>query len=273
MRQGFAASLLVPAVVLGCALSFQAQAADPSLHEIYRAAESGHLDQAQSMIGTVLADHPNSAKAHFVAAELDARQGRIAGAQEQLATAERLAPGLPFAKPEAVSALRAQLSGVRSQASSFAPAATPSRGIPWTPIVLGAMLIGLFLMWRNTRRPVSYVASLPPAASAGPYGAPYPGTPPPSGGPGSSLGSTLGTGLAGGLAAGAGIVAGEALMNRLLNGGEREREVIVREDRSGLANSDDRRGNSDLGGQDFGVNDGGSWDDDAAASGGGDDWG
>lgn len=71
-------------------LPFAGRAADdPSLHSIYEAANSGHLAQAQQMIGRVLADHPNSAKAHYVAAELDARQGQLAGAREQLATAEQ----------------------------------------------------------------------------------------------------------------------------------------------------------------------------------------
>lgn len=271
MRQGLTRALLLSAALLASTVALPASAADPTLHEIYQAAESGHIDQAQQMISTVLADHPNSAKAHYVAAELDARQGHVVGAREQLATAERLAPGLPFAKPESVSALRAQL-GADSAAPRSTTATVTSRhapAMPWTPLVLGALLLGLFFAWRSARRPVSYVPQLPPANGA-PYGygssGPYPGTPPAGGG----LGSTLATGLAGGLAAGAGIVAGEALMNRVLGNGEREREVLVRDD---LANLDDRRGNADLGGSDFGVNDGGNWDDSSADAGGGDDWG
>ncbi|SER04753.1 Tetratricopeptide repeat [Solimonas aquatica] len=270
MPQGLARALLLSVALIGSAASLPASAADPSLHEIYQAAESGHLDQAQTMIGTVLADHPNSAKAHYVAAELDARQGHIVGAREQLATAERLAPGLPFAKPEAVTALRARLSGASVPTSHAPSSGTPQSvpSIPWTPIVLGALLLGLFFAWRSARRPVAYVPQLPPAngATYGPGNGPYPGTPPAGGG----LGSTLATGLAGGLAAGAGIVAGEALMNRVLGNGERGREVLVRDDAAGL---DDRRGNADMGGADFGVNDAGSWDDSSADAGGGDDWG
>ena len=38
-----------------------AQAADPTMNQIYEAAAGGHLDQAQQMITQVLADHPNSA--------------------------------------------------------------------------------------------------------------------------------------------------------------------------------------------------------------------
>jgi hypothetical protein len=39
---------------------------DPTVHQIYEAASSGHLDQAQQMMDEVLRDHPNSAKAHYV---------------------------------------------------------------------------------------------------------------------------------------------------------------------------------------------------------------
>ena len=45
---------------------------------------AGHLDQAQQMMTQVLADHPNSAKAHYVQAELYAREGKAALARSEL---------------------------------------------------------------------------------------------------------------------------------------------------------------------------------------------
>jgi len=57
------------------------------MSQIYDAAASGHLDQAQQMITQVLADHPNSAKAHYVQAELYAKEGKISLARAELATA------------------------------------------------------------------------------------------------------------------------------------------------------------------------------------------
>jgi tetratricopeptide (TPR) repeat protein len=93
---------------LGAGLGAMAQA-EPTLKQIYDAAQAGRLEQAQTMIQQVLVLHPKSAKAHFVQAELAARQGQIARAREALAEAEKLAPGLPFAKPEAVQSLRAAL--------------------------------------------------------------------------------------------------------------------------------------------------------------------
>src|SRR5579864_2012537 len=91
---------LLAAAALGIAATFAlgspsfAQAADPTMNQVYEAAAAGHLDQAQQMITQVLADHPNSAKAHFVQAELYAKEGKNALARSELGTAERLNPGL-----------------------------------------------------------------------------------------------------------------------------------------------------------------------------------
>ena len=72
---------------------------EPTMDQVYAAAKSGQLDKAQTMIQQVLIGHPNSAKAHYVQAEIAARQGQLPRAREALANAERLAPGLPFAHP------------------------------------------------------------------------------------------------------------------------------------------------------------------------------
>ena len=82
---------------------------EPTLKQIYDAAQAGQLDKAQTMVQQVLVLHPNSARAHFVQAELFARQGQLPKAREALAAADKLAPGLPFAKSEAIQSLRAQL--------------------------------------------------------------------------------------------------------------------------------------------------------------------
>src|SRR5580698_5235013 len=86
-----------------------AQAADPTMNQIYEAAAGGHLDQAQQMITQVLADHPTSAKAHFVQADLYAKEGKISAARAELATAERLNPGLTDFSAHSVQELKAQL--------------------------------------------------------------------------------------------------------------------------------------------------------------------
>jgi len=79
---------LVVAALLGAGFAAVAQS-EPTLNQIYEAAQAGRMEQAQVMIQQVLVAHPKSAKAHFVQAELLARQGQTARAREALAEAVR----------------------------------------------------------------------------------------------------------------------------------------------------------------------------------------
>ena len=142
----------------------QTAPADPTLKQIYEAAQAGQLDKAQTMVQQVLVLHPNSAKAHFVQAELFARQGQLPKAREALAAADKLAPGLPFAKSEAIQSLRAQLDAkgsppaVKNQPGSSFGAVTPAKpaaapaNLPWGMILLGggaAIALVVFLIRRK----------------------------------------------------------------------------------------------------------------------------
>src|SRR5271170_5094214 len=110
MRRLLVAATLAAAVTLSVAITSPVFAdSDPTMDQIYTAAAGGHLDQAQQMITQVLADHPTSAKAHYVQAELYAKEGNTTQARTELGTAEQLKPGLPFASPRAVQELKAQL--------------------------------------------------------------------------------------------------------------------------------------------------------------------
>src|SRR6202035_5816618 len=109
----------IAATALTLAVSFSAPvladaAADPTVHQIYEAAEAGHFDQAQQMMSQVLKDHPQSAKAHYVQAELYAREGNFPSARQELSTAETIQPGLPFARPDSVQRLQRELNGGQS---------------------------------------------------------------------------------------------------------------------------------------------------------------
>src|SRR5665647_1294307 len=116
---------------------------EPTINEVYATAQAGKVGQAQVMIQQVLISHPKSAKAHFVQSELFARQGKLAQAREALASAEKLAQGLPFAKAESVRALRSQLAAKSSApvtqhvappsyaAPSVAPSAPASSSFSW----------------------------------------------------------------------------------------------------------------------------------------------
>jgi hypothetical protein len=253
-------------------------AAAPSLHEVYQAAEAGRLNEAQAMMTQVLREHPNSAKAHFVEAELLAKQGKPADAAAELATAERLAPGLPFAEQKAVDSLRRQI------APSSAPARQPPRAHGALPSPAGQFPLGLLLVGAAliaavvffARRMSQRNANVSPAGGGAAYGTDFGPSAPlrasgtggamaPMGPAATGMGSGILGGLATGAALGAGIVAGEALMRRFTNDGRHDADQSV-----APASFDWDASANDMGGNDFGVSDGGSWDD--SASGGGDDW-
>jgi hypothetical protein len=242
--------LMAAVLWAGCAVA----QSDPTLHEVYEAAQSGHVDRAQQMMQQVLRDHPRSGKAHYVAAEIDARAGDFAAARREFATAESLAPGLPFAKPESAAELRRELAVTAGRAPERA-----GPGIPWAMIALLAVAGVLVVAWLR-RRPAPGVAAGPgsaPPLLAGPGGLAAPAAPAPSSG---ILGS-----VASGLAVGAGVVAGEELARHLFEPG---RHADLRETAADLPGVDP---NADLGGTDFGVSGADSWDD-SGSSAGGDDW-
>jgi hypothetical protein len=88
-----------------------AWAAAPSIDQVYQAAKAGNYTQAQTMMDQVLREYPNSAKAHFVEAELLTKQGKLAAARHEFDTAQKLDPSLSFAKPEALQELKSRLAG------------------------------------------------------------------------------------------------------------------------------------------------------------------
>lgn len=233
-------------------------AATPSVDDIYQAAKAGRLSDAQHMVEQVIAQHPNSAKAHFVAAEIYAREGKVAQARNELQTAQRLRPGLPFANPQSLQKLQTALAVPVPAHAASARSSFPLGSLVLL-LVAGFILVMVIraLMSRNNSQTV-YPAGQPyPPGGYGPGGM-YPA---PSGG----LGSSILGGLATGAAVGAGMVAGEELAHHFLDGGNTQpaQQANV---------------NGDMGGADFGITDAGSWDDSSNladfSSGdlGGDDW-
>lgn len=260
-----------------------AHAADPSMAEVYRAAESGNFSQAEAMMKQVLTDHPNSAKAHFVHAEILAKEGRLAAAKDELQIADKLAPGLPFAKQEAVRSLEARISApapmptqpVNNAYASNQAASTGSGLLPW---VLGfAALAFVIFIVRMMTRPREIYSPMP--GYGGNNGLQPSGYgPTPMGGPGmmgggGSMGSGILGGLATGAAVGAGMVAGEALMHNVLG----DHHSSSSNPSSGQGFQDNGfqpspDSNYDMGGSNFGINDASSWDDSSSSGGGSDDW-
>jgi uncharacterized protein len=272
-------SLILSALLTGMALVYSAAplAADASVDEIYQAARSGHLAQAQQMVDQVVHDNPRSGKAHYVASEIYAHAGNYSRARSELSTAQSLAPGLPFANPSSASALQSELASSRvSQGFSSAerPIEPAHSGVSWGGIVL--VLLGVGIVWMLIRRRVQqssysgYPGNVPPAQPG--YGAPGMGGGPfyPGGGGGSGLMGSLGTGLA----IGAGVAAGEELVHHVLDSNHSGGVISS----ANAAEGSYTPQNSDMGGQDFGVNDGNSWSDSSGggdsfdSSVGGDDW-
>jgi hypothetical protein len=283
-----ASLILVTAAAISTAV--MAADADPTLNQVYEAAQNGHLVQAQQMMQQVLRDHPRSAKAHYVTAELDAKAGDLGAARQELSTAEALDPGLGFAKPESVRALRSELS--RSTRGSYAPnsyapggyaapAAARATSIPWIPILLVLGVIAVIWMIVSRRRAMAYGygpgypagGSLPgpggglPPNMGGPgypagYGAAGYGGDPVAGGGGSGL---LGS-LASGAALGAGVVAGEELVRHVLEPGRGEGLAARPEEYENRPV--EPAPNDNMGGNDFGVQSDSGWDDNSGGSGG-----
>ena len=237
MRRLLAGSLAIAAFTLAVSFSSPvlADGADPSVHDIYEAAKTGHFDQAQTMMDQVLKDHPKSAKAHYVQAELYAKQGKTALARAELAQAEQIEPGLTHENPRSVQELKSQLGLTARPAAaprvigmSSAPAAPH---FPWgTVLVLLAVVGVLWMLFRRRSAPSGYPAGGYPAGGY-PAGAPVMGGGPAGyggpgyGGPGAmggGMGSGIAGGLASGLAVGAGVVAGEQLAHHFLDGDRRE---------------------------------------------------
>ncbi len=250
--------------------------ADPTLHEIYQAAETGHLDQAQRMVYQVLRDHPQSAKAHYVAAELYARERNLPAARQELSRAQSLEPGLPFARPDSVQRLQRELGAADARGSlgAYSGGSEVRSAFQWRwALVLVAAIALLWALFR--RRTAAAAFQQYPGGAMTPAGAPgYGPVPGPGYGPGygtPGMGSSIAGGLASGLAVGAGVVAGEELAHHFLDGDRRESGLVPPVEPDRYAQNDD------LGGSDFGVSDPGSWDDGSVGgdiSGGGDggDW-
>lgn len=252
----FIAALLLSLFTFSMAHAQQASS-EPTVAQIYQAANAGDVARAQTMIDSVIEKHPNSARAHYVKAELAARQRNMGLARTELATAERLAPGLPFVKAESAQALRnqiAQTPSTRNAGSSdgsltrqigSAPAdsarsSAPSRGMPWGMLALGGLVVVLAAMFMRRRSADPSVAA---AGGAG-YGSPGMGNagfggngnPAPYGnqpgyGPGQqapgmqpgpgygqpSMGGSVMRGLGAGLAVGAGAVAAQEIGRRMFS--------------------------------------------------------
>ncbi len=205
----------------------------PSLQQVETQIQQGHYAQAESMMREVVAAKPESARAHYIYAEILAHDGNLARAAEEAKAARQIDPDLKFTDAEKFRSFEATLQRAQAPAArtslSPAPVNRPAQvapaavaptvatsGLPSWVWLAGVAAIA-FALWRffsRSRATAAAGAALPASGSGapaamGPGGPPYgpgaggvpygPGYAPQRAGSG-MLG--VGLGAAGGLAAG-----------------------------------------------------------------------
>lgn len=269
----------------------------PNVDEVQAAAQRGDYAGAEKMMREVLAAKPDSARAHYVLAEILAHERQFKEAAEHTSRARALDPAIKFTDPAKFSAFeqllqRQQAAGPAAQTpAAIGAAAPPPRtapversdsggGVPVWLLVVGAVIfIALAVRWMRNRTAAQSQPAYAGGGSYGPgiggYGGGMPQAPT-SGGPG-----LMGVGLAA-----AGGVAAGMLAEKLLHGGHDERSlprdgggsnagaggIIPGSFDSDTGSAADELGRRNI---DFGSGDG--WDSggaggDVGGGGGSDDW-
>ena len=299
----FGKFLISAALVLSAAFSGgMALAAEPTVDQVYQAAQGGRYIEAQTMLDEVLKAHPTSAKAHYIQAQVYAKQGLMTKAGAALADADRLDPAAKYASPSAIQALRTQIAAPRpslsdnralqpapvraQQVQTPAPQAPRERSFPWG-LLLGGLGLVAFIVWVSrmmSQRTAAMQAANGgmgaggiqqyPGGAYGPtgggagyapgYGPGYGGVAPQAPG----MGSRIMGGLATGAAVGAGIVAGEAMMRHFTDNDRNANAAPAPSNDNWAAPAP----SYDMGGNDFGVSDTSSWDSGGGGDGGGGSW-
>lgn len=167
----------------------------PTVDEVQSAVKAGRHEQAETMMREVVAAKPESAKAHYVLAELLAHNGRREEALKEVREARRIDPSIKFADPVKFARFEEMLqspakAGGSGGAGAYAgpntgtvaaPGGNPTRstaattrgnessagsGMPSWIWLVGAAVLG-FAAWRyfSSRRTASSAAA--PMAAAG----------------------------------------------------------------------------------------------------------
>ena len=86
-----------------------------TLRDANKAARDGDMARAHALVDQVLQREPDNAQAHFTKARIAARDNDAATARSELQAAEKLSPGLAFAREEAVANLRRRVERLESR--------------------------------------------------------------------------------------------------------------------------------------------------------------
>lgn len=241
-------------LALAFALATAASWALPTTQQVEAAVKQGNYGQAETMMAEVVAAKPESARAHYVYAEVLAHNGSFVKAQDEVAKAREIDPAIKFASADKFRAFEqllqresaprtapAERSTTRSVDASptaqmaqvapthvQAPAPAQSSGMPSWIWVVGLGVVGFFL-WRGFNRSRSAAPAgaaafgAPGAAMAGgapvPYGSPGGPGAAPYGGAMPQQQPGMGSGMLGTGLAVAGGVAGGMMLDRMLRPG------------------------------------------------------
>lgn len=215
----------------------------PSQEAVMAAVKAGNYPQAESMMQEVVAAKPQSAKAHYVYAEILAHDAKFDEAARQAKEARTLDPAISFTDPEKFRSFeqtlqREQAPQTRHPAEGTAavaqyggasPYQQHTGGVPGWVWGVGLAFVA-FLVWRSVTRRAAMTPNIVPAGAG--YGSPtgygqpgygQPGYGQPGYG-GYGMGQAPGSGmLRTGLAAAGGLAAG-VLAEKYFEG-QREREA------------------------------------------------
>ena len=223
-------------LVAACAAALWSVAAMalPSASDVQAAVKSGDYPKAETMMQEVVAAKPQSAKAHYLYAEILAHDAKFTDAAAQASRARELDPALSFTTdPEKFKSFERLLE--REQAgpavTTQAPAPTthvnapppvvrqqaPSGGIPGWVWVGGFAILAFVIFRAVSRRAVANNMATAGYGNQGGYGM-NPGMQQPGYGPGYGPAPGAGGGLLRTGLAAAGGVAGGMLLERMLEG-------------------------------------------------------
>jgi len=274
---------LLLALILLVAASVASAADSPK--DVQALIAQGNYPAAEAALRQAVSEHPQSAKAHYVLAEVLAHEGNIGEAKAEADKAAALDPATRFTDPAKFKAFQQKVNQALAPAPLSRSSSTPlhsvdapavgggererSGGLGFGSILLIVVVIGgIAFIWSRRRSAQNNAfpgyGSVPPPAPGATYGGPsgYPGYAPP---PSSGIGSTIAAGV-GGLAAG-------ALLDEVLRGHNNESNRDsnsnllngngggdTQRDPSGDAYNDLRDDPIDMGNNDS------SWDDSSSSS-------
>jgi hypothetical protein len=206
-------------MLVGCLalLSAGSAFAGDSPKDVDAAIKAGNYSLAEQDLRAALVAHPQSAKAHYILAQVLAHEGNLGDAKKEAGEAQRLDPKIGFTDParfqkfqgELDRALAAPAQRATPASRAAVPAAfelparqpAPQRSSIW-PWIIGLLVVGgLVMMFMRRRREASFPANGGGFDQRGPGYAPPYGQPPygqQTGGGGSGIGGAFVGGLAGG---------------------------------------------------------------------------